>query len=108
MASKNLVSTAVLLSLNLVFFNMVSSTYVPCPPPPKSNGHNNPPATTPATPATPSTHEMPISSSETDSTMASKTLLSTALFLSLNLIFFTMVSSTNVPCPPPPESTYQK
>ncbi|KDP25647.1 hypothetical protein JCGZ_20803 [Jatropha curcas] len=33
--------------------------------------------------------------------MASRTLVSTALLLSLNLLFFTLVSSTN--CPPPPK-----
>ncbi|KAF3448361.1 hypothetical protein FNV43_RR09074 [Rhamnella rubrinervis] len=34
--------------------------------------------------------------------MASKALTSTALFLSLNILFFTMVSSANVPnCSPP-------
>ncbi|XVE57683.1 hypothetical protein DITRI_Ditri04bG0109300 [Diplodiscus trichospermus] len=36
MASKNLVSTAILLSLNLLFFTLVSSKNVPCPPTPKS------------------------------------------------------------------------
>ncbi|XWS61967.1 hypothetical protein CRYUN_Cryun07bG0170200 [Craigia yunnanensis] len=36
MASKNVVSTAFLLSLNLLFFTLVSSNYVPCPPTPKS------------------------------------------------------------------------
>lgn len=36
--------------------------------------------------------------------MASKSvaLSSAALFLTLNLLFFTLVSSTNVPCPPSP------
>ncbi|CAL9029467.1 hypothetical protein PRUPE_5G072800 [Prunus persica] len=33
--------------------------------------------------------------------MASKALASTALLLSLNLLFFTLVTSTNVACPPP-------
>ncbi|XP_022759499.1 14 kDa proline-rich protein DC2.15-like [Durio zibethinus] len=32
--------------------------------------------------------------------MASKAVATTSLFLSLNLLFFTMVSSTSVPCPP--------
>ncbi|XVE57684.1 hypothetical protein DITRI_Ditri04bG0109400 [Diplodiscus trichospermus] len=36
--------------------------------------------------------------------MASKNLVSTALLLSLNLLFFTLVSSNNVPCPPTPKS----
>ncbi|GAV89915.1 Tryp_alpha_amyl domain-containing protein [Cephalotus follicularis] len=36
--------------------------------------------------------------------MVSKALVSTALLLSLNLIFFTLVISTNVPCPPPQNS----
>ena len=45
MASKTLASTALLLSLNLLFFTMVSSTYVPCPPPPAKGHHpKNPPA----------------------------------------------------------------
>ncbi|XP_038681179.1 14 kDa proline-rich protein DC2.15-like [Tripterygium wilfordii] len=34
--------------------------------------------------------------------MASKALASTTLLLSLNLLFFTFVSSNYVPCPPPP------
>uniref|UniRef100_A0A7C8ZDX3 Bifunctional inhibitor/plant lipid transfer protein/seed storage helical domain-containing protein n=1 Tax=Opuntia streptacantha TaxID=393608 RepID=A0A7C8ZDX3_OPUST len=34
--------------------------------------------------------------------MASKALASTSLFLCLNLVIFTLVSSTYVPCPPPP------
>ncbi|XWS38543.1 hypothetical protein CRYUN_Cryun19dG0140200 [Craigia yunnanensis] len=36
MASKTVASTAFLLSLNLLFFTLVSSSYVPCPPTPKS------------------------------------------------------------------------
>ncbi|GKV38070.1 hypothetical protein SLEP1_g46019 [Rubroshorea leprosula] len=36
--------------------------------------------------------------------MASKAVASGALLLSLNLLFFTLVSSTNVACPPPPKS----
>ncbi|KAK0588085.1 hypothetical protein LWI29_034089 [Acer saccharum] len=42
-------STALLLSLNVLFFTLVSSTYVPCPPPPKSHKHHhhkNPPSST--------------------------------------------------------------
>ncbi|XP_010264242.1 PREDICTED: 14 kDa proline-rich protein DC2.15-like [Nelumbo nucifera] len=35
MASKSSASLALLLALNLLFFTLVSSTYVPCPPPPK-------------------------------------------------------------------------
>ncbi|KAL2472017.1 Bifunctional inhibitor/lipid-transfer protein/seed storage 2S albumin superfamily protein [Abeliophyllum distichum] len=34
--------------------------------------------------------------------MASKVVATTALLLLFNLLFFTMVSSTHVPCPPPP------
>ncbi|XP_052209045.1 14 kDa proline-rich protein DC2.15-like [Diospyros lotus] len=34
--------------------------------------------------------------------MASKSVASTALLLSLNLLFFTLVSSRHVHCPPPP------
>ncbi|XP_062087054.1 14 kDa proline-rich protein DC2.15-like [Humulus lupulus] len=41
-----------LLSLNLVFFTMVSSTYVPCPPPPTSKGHKHHPKN-PSAPAVP-------------------------------------------------------
>ncbi|XP_050282118.1 14 kDa proline-rich protein DC2.15-like [Quercus robur] len=33
--------------------------------------------------------------------MASKAIATTAFLLSLNLLFFTMVTSTNVACPPP-------
>ncbi|KAI4327108.1 hypothetical protein L6164_019608 [Bauhinia variegata] len=43
MASK----AALLLSLNLLFFTVVSSTYVPCPPPPKVPKH--PPVPKPPT-----------------------------------------------------------
>ena len=62
MASKALATTALLLSLNLLFFTMVSSTY--CPPPSKPKGHKNPPKTpttpkTPKTPKTPSTPSTP-------------------------------------------------
>ncbi|KAF3971434.1 hypothetical protein ACB098_10G047200 [Castanea mollissima] len=50
MASKALASTALLLSLNLLFFTMVSSTYVPCPPPPsKGHKHQTPPKSPPST-----------------------------------------------------------
>jgi len=39
MASK----VAMLLCLNIIFFTVVSSTYVPCPPPPhKDHGHSHP------------------------------------------------------------------
>ncbi|XP_021912439.1 14 kDa proline-rich protein DC2.15-like [Carica papaya] len=41
MGSKALASTALLLCLNLVFFNLVSSTYVPCPPTPPSGHHHH-------------------------------------------------------------------
>lgn len=45
MASK----AAILLSLNLLFFTVVSSTYVPScsPPPPKDHSHNYPPVPKP-------------------------------------------------------------
>uniref|UniRef100_A0A803QRH6 Bifunctional inhibitor/plant lipid transfer protein/seed storage helical domain-containing protein n=1 Tax=Cannabis sativa TaxID=3483 RepID=A0A803QRH6_CANSA len=46
------VSTALLLLLNLVFFTMVSSTYVPCPPSGQTKHYPKSPATT--TPAVPS------------------------------------------------------
>ncbi|KAE8720607.1 14 kDa proline-rich protein DC2.15 [Hibiscus syriacus] len=36
MASKTVASAALLVALNLLFFTLASSTYVPCPPPPKS------------------------------------------------------------------------
>ncbi|KAJ9706877.1 hypothetical protein PVL29_002035 [Vitis rotundifolia] len=45
MASKALATTALLLALNLLFFTLVSSTYVPCPPVPKPKHHpKKPPA----------------------------------------------------------------
>lgn len=53
MASKNVVSAALLVSLNLVFFTLVTSNYVPAcspPPPPKSpkpHHHKTVPATCP-------------------------------------------------------------
>ncbi|KAF3626415.1 14 kDa proline-rich protein DC2.15 [Capsicum annuum] len=42
-------SIALLLTLNILFFTMVSSTYVPCPPP-----SNPTPTPTPSTPSSPS------------------------------------------------------
>ncbi|EOY24385.1 hypothetical protein SCA6_005139 [Theobroma cacao] len=50
MASKTIASTALLLSLNILFFTLVSSTYVPCPPTPKSPEppHKTPPSPKPA------------------------------------------------------------
>ncbi|KAJ8526812.1 hypothetical protein K7X08_029289 [Anisodus acutangulus] len=44
-------SIALVLTLNILFFTMVSSTHVPCPPPPHSKPHPTP---TPSTPYTPS------------------------------------------------------
>ncbi|GMY30054.1 14 kDa proline-rich protein DC2.15 [Fagus crenata] len=52
MASKTLASTALLLSLNLLFFTMVSSTYVPCPPPPAKGHKHHHPKNPPAAKAT--------------------------------------------------------
>ncbi|CAL0312906.1 unnamed protein product [Lupinus luteus] len=48
MASK----AALLLSLNILFFTVVSSTYVPCPPPPtpKHTSHPKAPSSNPAYP----------------------------------------------------------
>ncbi|KAL2472015.1 Bifunctional inhibitor/lipid-transfer protein/seed storage 2S albumin superfamily protein [Abeliophyllum distichum] len=45
MASKVVATTVLLLLFNLIFFTMVSSTYVPCPPPPAtpSGGHGHTP-----------------------------------------------------------------
>ncbi|KAK2994855.1 hypothetical protein RJ640_012818 [Escallonia rubra] len=37
--------------------------------------------------------------------MASRSLISAALLLSLNLLFVTLVTSTSTPCPPPPAKT---
>lgn len=39
--------------------------------------------------------------------MASNSLSSIALLLSLNLLFFTLVSSTNVPCSPPSKGSHK-
>uniref|UniRef100_E1U349 PEARLI 1-like protein n=1 Tax=Jatropha curcas TaxID=180498 RepID=E1U349_JATCU len=53
MGSKAIASTALLLSLNLLFFTLVSSThhYVPCPPTPKPpKPHPKPPAVLPSCP----------------------------------------------------------
>ncbi|KAH6771804.1 Bifunctional inhibitor/lipid-transfer protein/seed storage 2S albumin superfamily protein [Perilla frutescens var. hirtella] len=36
--------------------------------------------------------------------MASRALTSTAIFVIFNLLFFTLVSSTSVPCPPTPKT----
>ncbi|XP_055819479.1 14 kDa proline-rich protein DC2.15-like [Solanum dulcamara] len=46
-------SIALLLTLNILFFTMVSSTNVPCPPPPHPKPHPTP---TPSTPSTPSSN----------------------------------------------------
>ncbi|XP_049415677.1 14 kDa proline-rich protein DC2.15-like [Solanum stenotomum] len=45
-------SIALVLTLNILFFTMVSSTNVPCPPPPHPKPHY--PNPTPSTPSTPS------------------------------------------------------
>ncbi|XVF10810.1 hypothetical protein REPUB_Repub07fG0215600 [Reevesia pubescens] len=48
MASRAVASTALLLALNLLFFTLVTSNYVPCPPPPKSKpSHKSPPPPAP-------------------------------------------------------------
>ncbi|EYU18564.1 hypothetical protein MIMGU_mgv1a016162mg [Erythranthe guttata] len=50
MASRAATSTILLVMFNLVFFTMVSSTYVPCPPPPShehKHHHYHPKATCP-------------------------------------------------------------
>ncbi|EYU24741.1 hypothetical protein ABFS82_05G080600 [Erythranthe guttata] len=50
MASRVATSTILLVMFNLVFFTMVSSTYVPCPPPPShehKHHHHHPKATCP-------------------------------------------------------------
>ncbi|KAI5655683.1 hypothetical protein M9H77_32870 [Catharanthus roseus] len=49
MASKSLTSIALLLTLNLVFFTLVSSTSVPCPPsaPKSPKGHHKHPKPSP-------------------------------------------------------------
>lgn len=49
MTSKSLAAAALLCILNLLFFTVVSSTYVPCPPPTKAHKHNPelPPKLTP-------------------------------------------------------------
>ncbi|XP_070038847.1 14 kDa proline-rich protein DC2.15-like [Nicotiana tabacum] len=54
-------SIALLLTLNILFFTMVSSTDVPCPPPPHPKPHPTPkphpkPTPTPSTPSTPSSN----------------------------------------------------
>ncbi|VFR02211.1 unnamed protein product [Cuscuta campestris] len=36
--AKSFASLALLLTLNLIFFTLVTSTYVPCPPPPSKGG----------------------------------------------------------------------
>lgn len=50
MASKSLVSTALLLALNLLFFTLVTSTNVPActPTPPKDHNHNDHPKPKPS------------------------------------------------------------
>ncbi|XP_062175466.1 14 kDa proline-rich protein DC2.15-like [Alnus glutinosa] len=52
MGSKAIATIAFLVSLNLLFFTMVTSTYVPCPPPPPKTPKHPPvkPHPTPAAP----------------------------------------------------------
>ncbi|KAK8692864.1 hypothetical protein V6N13_070469 [Hibiscus sabdariffa] len=50
MASTTVASAALLVALNLLFFTLVSSTYVPCPPP-----HKPSPKTPPSGPKKPAT-----------------------------------------------------
>ncbi|KAF3619555.1 pEARLI1-like lipid transfer protein 1 [Capsicum annuum] len=55
MAKLGASSVALVLTLNILFFTMVSSTNVPCPPPPHPKPHPKPhPIPTPSTPSTPS------------------------------------------------------
>ncbi|XP_052210316.1 14 kDa proline-rich protein DC2.15-like [Diospyros lotus] len=49
MASKSVASAALLLSLNLLFFTLVSSNHVPCPPPPPPKAPGCPPSPATAT-----------------------------------------------------------
>ncbi|KAH0648725.1 hypothetical protein KY285_033973 [Solanum tuberosum] len=49
-------SIALVLTLNILFFTMVSSTNVPCPPPPHPKPHYPTPTPTP-TPSTPSSKD---------------------------------------------------
>ncbi|KAF5180455.1 14 kDa proline-rich protein DC2.15 [Thalictrum thalictroides] len=42
MASNNTKTLALVLFLNILFFTLVTSTYVPCPPPPKKHHHHHP------------------------------------------------------------------
>ncbi|KAI3995492.1 hypothetical protein MKX01_007294 [Papaver californicum] len=52
--SKALTPTVLFLSLNLLFFTLVASTYVPCPPPPKKSiPAKQPPMKTPPKPSSP-------------------------------------------------------
>ncbi|XP_060207269.1 14 kDa proline-rich protein DC2.15-like [Lycium barbarum] len=55
MAKSAVSSIALVLTLNILFFTVVSSTNVPCPPPPHPKPHPTPTPSTPATPSTPST-----------------------------------------------------
>ncbi|OAY63291.1 14 kDa proline-rich protein DC2.15-like [Ananas comosus] len=55
MASKSFATLALLLTLNLLFFTLVSSSYVPCPPPPKPK-----PKPTPKPTPTPSWGSCPV------------------------------------------------
>ncbi|KAK9148110.1 hypothetical protein Scep_006867 [Stephania cephalantha] len=51
MATKALASTTLLLALNLLFFTLVSSDYVPCPPPPPPKTPKCPPSPPKSPPA---------------------------------------------------------
>ncbi|KAK9984645.1 hypothetical protein SO802_034170 [Lithocarpus litseifolius] len=111
MASTALASTALLLSLNLLFFTMVSSTYVPCPPPP-SKGHKhpapskNPPSTAPpknppstAPPKKPPSTAPPKNPPSTKPTCPKDTLkLGVCANLLNDLIHLVVGTPPNTPC----------
>ena len=95
MASKALASTALLLSLNLLFFTMVSSTYVPCPPPPsKGHKHQPPPKNPPSTKPTP-----PMNPPSTKPTCPNDALkLGVCANLLNDLIHLVVGTPPNTPC----------
>ncbi|XP_050263704.1 14 kDa proline-rich protein DC2.15-like [Quercus robur] len=104
MASKSLASTALLLSLNLLFFTMVSSTYVPCPPPP-SKGHKhpappkNPPSTKPTPPKNPPSTTPPKNPPSTKPTCPKDALkLGVCAGLLNDLIHLVVGTPPNTPC----------
>ncbi|CAM8880944.1 unnamed protein product [Rhodiola kirilowii] len=92
MASSALATTALLITFNLLFFTMVTSTYVPCPPPPSKVHH--PPPSHPKSPPSPHAKSPPSPLPKSPPSPRSKSPPSPHPK--------SPPSPAKVPCPPPP------